>query len=74
MTQDKAKAWLQQVNGRIYHSRTSEREAWVAVVQTPRAGLRNGKLIIALGGTLEEATTAAQGQWESLWSELSRSH
>ena len=42
-------------------------EAWVAVVRTPRAAGRRGKLIVALGGTMEEAANAAAGQWEAVW-------
>jgi hypothetical protein len=39
----------------------------VAVVRTPREGTRRGKLIIALGESMEEATSAAEDQWQRLW-------
>ena len=45
-------------------------DAWVAVVKTPRSGLRKGKLIVALGETLVEATEAASAQWNELFSAL----
>jgi len=62
-------SWLQQVGGALYHSRHSVRghTAWVAVVRTPWMGGRRGKLIIALGSTLQEAAAAAEQQWQKLW-------
>jgi hypothetical protein len=46
----------------------------VAVVRTPgRTGAR-GKLIIALGETLEAAAASAETQWQKLWSALGPVH
>ena len=76
MTTEQAMSWLQQVGGELYQSRhTGEgRTAWVAVVRTPRLAARRGKLIIALGSTMLEATTAAEDQWQKLWQDLDASH
>lgn len=76
MKSQEALEWLRQVKGQLYRSNRHEsgRKAWVAVVRTPREGSRNGKLIIALGSTMEEAAKAAEGQWHQLWERLSRSH
>lgn len=76
MTQEQAVSWLQQVGGALYHSRHAEegRTAWVAVVRTPWTGARRGKLIIALGSTLQEATAAAADQWQKLWQDLGEMH
>jgi hypothetical protein len=72
MTQEQAMSWLQQVGGELYQSRHPQdgRSAWVAVVRTPRTGARRGKLIIALGGTMQEAAAAAEQQWHELWQAL----
>jgi len=69
MTQEQALSWLQQVGGELYHSPRSApgRTAWVAVVRTPWTGARRGKLIIALGSTMQEAAAAAEDQWQKLW-------
>ena len=69
MTPDQALSWLQQVGGELYHSRKAEpgNTAWVAVVGTPAPGARRGKLIIALGATMQEAASAAEDQWQRLW-------
>ena len=69
MTADQALSWLQQVGGELYHSRKAEpgNTAWVAVVRTPSMGGRRGKLIIALGSSMQEAASAAEDQWQRLW-------
>jgi hypothetical protein len=74
MTPEQALSWLQQVGGSLYHSRNAEpgHTAWVAVVSAPRSFGRRGKLIIALGSTMQEAAVAAEGQWQKLWQETSR--
>ncbi len=46
----------------------------MAVVRVPATGARKGKLIVALGGSAEEATTAAEGQWQELWTDISKLH
>ena len=76
MTAEQAMRWLQQVGGELYQSpHTGEgRTAWVAVVRTPRLDEKRGKLIIALGATMLEATTAAEAQWQQLWQGLGASH
>ena len=76
MTTEQAMNWLLQVGGELYQSpHTGEgRTAWVAVVRTPRLAERRGKLIIALGATMLEATTAAEAQWQQLWQGLGSLH
>jgi hypothetical protein len=76
MTSEKSLGWLRQVKGQLYRNNrhSSGTEAWVAVVRTPRSGSQKGKLIIALGSTMEEAATAAEGQWREVWQGLSQTH
>ena len=76
MTNIEAMTWLLQVDGRLYQTKTksAKLDAWVAIVRVPGAGARKGKLIIALGGSAEEATTAAEGQWQKLWTDISKLH
>ena len=76
MTQDEAMSWLRQVNGRLYRNERNHRkgEAWAAVVRTPHSGAKSGKLIIALGQSLQEAAAAAEGRWQVLWHDLSDLH
>jgi hypothetical protein len=66
---DEAIAWLREVRGRLYRSGpdAAGRAAWVAVVRTPGGGGARGKLIIAVGATLEEAAASAEAQWQRLW-------
>lgn len=68
METDEAIGWLREVRGQLYRNRPhpNGQNAWVAVVRTPRRGLRNGRLIIALGDTMEDAARAARGQWRRL--------
>lgn len=76
MTQEEAVEWLTEVDGQLYKSSlvANKPESWVAVVHTPRNGTERAKLIIALGGTLQEATAAAESQWRQQWSLLSEVH
>ena len=76
MTPEQAMSWLQQVGGELYQSRHADkgRTAWVAVVRTPQLAARRGKLIIALGSTMLEATAAAEDQWQKLWQDLGSAH
>jgi hypothetical protein len=76
VTNIEALNWLLQVDGRLYQTKTrsTKPDAWVAVVRVPGAGARKGKLIVALGGSAEEATIAAEGQWQTLWEDLSKLH
>jgi hypothetical protein len=64
MTADEAIAWLRQVDGELYRTPrgTGDRAAWVAVVRAPRPA-RASRLIVALGESLEEATSTAARQW-----------
>ena len=76
MTPEQAMSWLQQVGGELYQSRHADkgRTAWVAVVRTPQLAARRGKLIIALGSTMLEATAAAEDQGQKLWQDLGSAH
>lgn len=69
-------AWLREVEGRLFRSGPDAlgRSHWVAVVRTPPLGQARGKLIIAIGETLEEATSTAEAQWRALWGVLGRLH
>ena len=68
--------WLREVEGRLFRSGPDElgRSAWVAVVRAPGRAPVRGKLIIAMGDTLEQAATAAETQWQLLWSALGPLH
>ena len=72
----KALEWLREVDGQLYRNNRhrSGREAWVAVVRTPQASGRRGKLIVALGSSREEAATAAAGQWHAVWRSFGPAH
>ena len=76
MTNIEALNWLLQVDGRLFQTKadSARANAWVAVVRVPGAGARMGKLIVALGGSAEEATTAAEEQWQKLWKDISKLH
>ncbi|MFB3117512.1 MAG: hypothetical protein ACE1ZP_01995 [Myxococcota bacterium] len=76
MTNIEALNWLLQVDGRLFQTKakSAKPDAWVAVVRVPGTGARTGKLIVALGGSAEEATTAAEEQWQELWKDLSKLH
>lgn len=76
MTADEAAAWLRQVGGELYRTPPSygEGQAWVAVVRSPAKAGRRGPLIVALGGSVQEATSAAAQQWRELWQRLSAIH
>ena len=76
MTNIEAMTWLLQVDGRLYQTKaqSTKPDAWVAVVRVPSTGAKKGKLIVALGGSAEEATIAAEGQWQKLWTDISKLH
>ena len=76
MGTDEAVAWLREVEGRLYRSGpdATGRSAWVAVVRTPGPSGARGKLIIAVGATLEDAATSAEVEWRKLWSALGPVH
>jgi hypothetical protein len=76
MTNIEALTWLLQVDGRLYQTKTksAKPDAWVAIVRVPGTGARKSKLIVALGESAEEATTTAEGQWQKLWTDISKLH
>ncbi len=76
MTNIEALNWLLQVDGRLFQTKakSAKPDAWVAVVRVPGTGASTGKLTVALGGSAEEATTAAEGQWQILWKDISKLH
>lgn len=76
MTADEAAAWLREVGGELYRTPPNygDGQAWVAVVRPSDAGGRRGPLIVALGGSMQEATAAAAHQWHQLWRKLSAVH
>jgi hypothetical protein len=69
-------AWLHEVGGHLFRSGPDARgrSAWVAVVRTPPLGAARGKLIIAMGESLEEAAAAAETRWRILWNALGPIH
>ena len=71
-----ARRWLKQVDGTVYHNpnEMDGDNAWVAVVQTPPANGRLGKLILAFGESVQEAAGAAEAEWNTLWSTISLEH
>lgn len=76
MTFDEALDWIQQVDGKLYQNpeKTDRDDAWVAVVHTPRTGHQRGRVIVAAGRTLQQATASAARQWDQLFDELGRVH
>ena len=76
MTAEEATAWLREVGGELYRTPPSygDGRAWVAVVRTPDANAKRGKLIVALGESAQEATAAASEQWHHLWMKQSVLH
>lgn len=68
--------WLKQVDGTVYHNRNNADgdSAWVAVVRTPAAHGKAGKIILAFGESVQEAAGAAEEEWDALWSSLSARH
>ena len=75
-TEQAALRWLKQVEGTVYHNRNGadSGNAWVAVVRTPAANGRTGKIILAFGESIQEAAGAAESEWNTLWSNLSAQH
>ena len=68
--------WLKQVDGTVYHNRNNAdgENTWVAVVRTPAGNGTTGKIILAFGETIQEAASAAESEWNVLWSSLSVQH
>ncbi len=76
MSEQDALRWLKQVDGTVYHNRqdNSGENAWVAVVRTPGANGKVGKIILAFGESIQEAAGAAEEEWNTLWSGISATH
>ena len=78
MTAEQAVDWLRDVDGELFRTRPGRggREAWVAVVRAPRPGARagNARLIVALGETLEEATSVAAHRWRDCFRPVGALH
>jgi hypothetical protein len=76
MDEQEALGWLKQVGGAAFRRKGKPKAstAWVAVVRTPPAGGRSGRIILAFGESLERATHAAEKEWEKQWATLSNLH
>jgi hypothetical protein len=77
MSLDEALEWIAQVDGRLYQNprKRGEPDAWVAVVRTPGANpVGRGRVIVASGSTLQQATHAAEAQWNRVWEALGEPH
>ena len=74
--EQEALRWLKQVDGTVYHNRNDAdgENAWVAVVRTPSANGKVGKIILAFGESIQEAAGAAEEEWNTLWSSISVKH
>lgn len=69
MTREEADSWIEQVKGqRLRNPNDADgSKAWVVIVRTPGLGPRSGKLIVAFGDSLEDATAAAEERWQEIW-------
>ncbi len=76
MSSEQAQAWIEQVGGVVFHNKRSDdvENAWVAVVRTPPSNGKTGKIILAFGESMEDATCAAEAQWDEIWGDLSSVH
>jgi hypothetical protein len=76
MTHDEALDWIQQVDGRLYQNpkKANEHDEWVAVVRTPPALRKRGKVIVGIGCSLQQATSIAEQEWNARFAELSGLH
>jgi hypothetical protein len=76
MTRDEALDWIQQVDGRLYQNprKADQKDEWVAVIRTPQSGPERSRVIVAIGKSLQQATSAAEKEWHQLWEKLSRLH
>ena len=64
--------WLQQVEGTVYRNKRDPdgENAWIAVVRTPSAPGKAGKIILAFGESLKRAAAAAEQQWQEIWGDM----
>jgi hypothetical protein len=71
---EEALCWIHSVDGELYRTPPARggARAWIAAVRTPRCGAHRAQLILALGNTALEATTAAAIQWRRAWSRFPR--
>ena len=76
LTEREALGWLRQVDGSVYRDRHQgdANNAWVAVVRTPSANGRAGKIILAFGESLLDAAGAAEAEWQRCWSSMGVTH
>ncbi len=68
--------WLRDAGGVLYHNQNAsdETQSWAALVRTPRAAGRTGKLILAFGESRGAAVAAARERWQEVWTTLSGVH
>lgn len=76
MTTEEAFCWIEQVDAQVFHNKEETPEnKWVAVVRAPGSMPDPiDHVILAFGESFVEATRAAEEQWQSHWSTLSRWH
>jgi hypothetical protein len=76
MTFDEALDWIQQVDGTLYQNprKSDQDDEWIAVIPTPLSVPGRGRVIITSGPTLQQATSAAERQWNHLWEKLGPAH
>ena len=80
MTAEEAVSWLRNVDAELYRTKPGRRgrEAWVAVVRAPRPSIPSetspGRLIVALGETLQEAASAAAQEWRGAFQSVGTIH
>jgi len=76
MTASEAATWLAQVDGTQMRNPNGDdpAAAWVILVRAPAPGPLPGRLIIAFGATVEEATAGAEREWRDLWRGYGRPH
>ena len=76
MTFDEALDWIQQVDGTLYQNpmKDDEDDEWIAVVRMPPAVPGRSEVIITSGRTLQQATSAAEQQWNHVWEKLGPIH
>jgi hypothetical protein len=76
MSEPEAIRWLEQVDGTVFqnYNRFNPESAWVAVVEAPPVGGNLGRIIVGFGGSLQDATSVAETEWQHLWKSLSVVH
>ncbi len=76
MTEREAVGWLDQVGATVLHHRGKEgsSRAWVAVICTPAALGRRGKIILSFGASIEAVAADAEMRWDEIWGDLGSIH